>query len=78
MPDASYWRATYSLQARNAAGEAAHNAYAEFVRSVRQAEQIPGWVKPFMDKNDKMGERLSDFSKVLLDASQVYWGRWRG
>ncbi|KAL8733481.1 MAG: hypothetical protein Q9166_002108 [cf. Caloplaca sp. 2 TL-2023] len=74
MPDSSYWRATYSIQAREKAGEAARDAYAEHMRGIRQAEQIPSWAKPLMDKQDKTAEEYFDMGKTLLDASQTYWG----
>ncbi|KAI4169969.1 MAG: hypothetical protein LQ346_008913 [Caloplaca aetnensis] len=74
MPDSSHWRATYSPQARKAAGEAARKAYVDYMQDIHKAEQIPGWVKPFMDKNDKAAERASDFGKLLMDASQAQWG----
>ncbi|KAL8858663.1 MAG: hypothetical protein Q9178_004750 [Gyalolechia marmorata] len=74
MSDSSYWRATYSVEAREAAGKAARDAYAEHMHGIRQAEQIPSWVTPMMDGHDKMAEKAFDLGKMLLDASQTYWG----
>ncbi|CAO1597451.1 hypothetical protein XANCAGTX0491_001258 [Xanthoria calcicola] len=40
MSDASYWRATYSTQACEAAGKAAQDAYAEYLRGIRERKRF--------------------------------------
>ena len=74
MSDASYWRATYSPQAREAAGKAAQDAYASYLRGIRELEKIPSWAKPLMDKHDKAAEKSFELGKMLADAAAVEWG----
>ncbi|KAI4217381.1 MAG: hypothetical protein L6R36_009305 [Xanthoria steineri] len=74
MSDSSYWRATYSTQAREAAGKAAQDAYASYVRGIRELEKIPSWAKPLMDKHDKAAEKSFELGKMLADAAAVEWG----
>ncbi|KAL8769313.1 MAG: hypothetical protein Q9209_004695 [Squamulea sp. 1 TL-2023] len=74
MPDSSYWRTTYSNKAREAAGQAARDAYAESMRGIRELEKIPTWAKVFQDKHNKTAEKYSDLGKELLDSAQTRWG----
>ncbi|KAI4237066.1 MAG: hypothetical protein LQ349_002140 [Xanthoria aureola] len=74
MSDASYWRATYSTQAREAAGKAAQDAYAAYLRGIRELEKIPSWAKPLMDKHDKAAEKSFELGKMLADAAAIEWG----
>lgn len=74
MPDSSYWRATYSTQAREAAGKSARDAYAEYLRGIRELEKVPSWAKPLMDKHDETAETSFELGKMLLDAAETKWG----
>ncbi|KAI4221503.1 MAG: hypothetical protein L6R40_008627 [Gallowayella cf. fulva] len=74
LPDSSYWRATYSKKAREKAGETARDDYDRYMRAIRQAEQVPSWAKPLMDKQDKTAEKYFEVGKILLDGAQTYWG----
>ncbi|KAL8838138.1 MAG: hypothetical protein Q9176_005221 [Flavoplaca citrina] len=74
MPDSSHWRATYSNQAREEAGNAARDAYAEHVRGIRELEKIPTWAEPFMDKHDRTAEKSFELGKMLYDAADAHWG----
>ncbi|KAL8998041.1 MAG: hypothetical protein Q9169_002809 [Polycauliona sp. 2 TL-2023] len=74
MPDGSYWRATYSTQAREAAGNAAREAYAEYIRELRELEKVPSWANIFMDKHDKAAEKSFELGKALKDSADIQWG----
>ncbi|KAL8895858.1 MAG: hypothetical protein Q9192_003400 [Flavoplaca navasiana] len=74
MPDSSHWRATYSKQAREEAGNAARDAYAEYVRGIRELEKVTTWAEPFMDKHDKTAEKSFELGKMLYDAADAHWG----
>ncbi|KAL8787308.1 MAG: hypothetical protein Q9213_002299 [Squamulea squamosa] len=74
MPDSSYWRASYSNEAREAAGQVARDAYAEYMRGIRELVKITTWAKAFQDKHNKTAEKYSDLGKQLLDSTQRRWG----
>ncbi|KAL8650485.1 MAG: hypothetical protein Q9226_005125, partial [Calogaya cf. arnoldii] len=74
MSDSSYWRATYSMQAREAAGKTARESYAKYLRGLRKLEKAPSWAKPMLDKHDKTAKKLFELGKLLMDAADTYWG----